>query len=274
MDENAEGAVTERRLTRLISIPRFGLGRFWQRPAAMRAALNISSAAEALSEALAREEIVLGRLNALAREHEMLRDESDHRLLNGLQMVISLLMMQSRAAAPEVGAQLAAAARRVKAIERIHRRLHINDGTKVVAFKNYLESFCKDISGIMTSEVVSEQEIFVACDEISLPTTVAIPLGFILSELITNAIKYGKGHVHVRLEGRANAICALTVTNDGPALPESYDPAASKGLGMKIVQSFVRQIGGEFQFGRGEKNQGAYFTVVFPHCHAIGATQS
>ena len=271
MDEKADGMATEQSLARFISIPCFGLGRFWQRSAARQAATHIPGAVEALCDALAREEILLRRVRTLAEEHETLRDESDHRLLNGLQMVISLLMLQSRAAAHDVGVQLASAARRVMAIERIHRRLHINDGTKVVAFKNYLESFCKDISGIMTSEKLSEQEILVACDDISLPTTTAIPLGFIMSELITNAIKYGKGSVHVRLEGRPNTICALTVTNDGPALPESYDPATSKGLGMKIVQSFVRQIGGEFQFGRGENNQGAQFTVLFPHCHPIPA---
>jgi len=270
MGDKADGIGTEQSVAHLVSIPRFGFARFWNRPANTHPAVHIPGGVEALSDALAREEILLRRVRTMAEEHETLRDESDHRLLNGLQMVISLLMMQSRsAAAPEAGAQLAAAAHRVMSIERIHRRLHINDGTKTVAFKNYLEAFCKDISGMMTAEKLSEQEILVDCDDISLPTATAIPLGFIISELITNAIKYGKGSIHVRLEGRPKNICALSVSNDGPALPEGYDPAASKGLGMKIVQSFVRQIGGEFQFGPGKKNHGAQFTVLFPHCHTI-----
>src|ERR1700722_19683735 len=140
MDDEADGMTADRSLTRFISIPRFGLGRFWQRPAKRQAAVHIPGAVEALSDALGREEILLRRIRTLTEEHETLRDESDHRLLNGLQMVISLLMLQSRAAAPEVGGQLAAAAHRVMAIERIHRRLHINDGTRFVAFKNYLEA--------------------------------------------------------------------------------------------------------------------------------------
>ena len=247
---------------------RFELGRIWWRTAARPVLQQAPGAVEALRDALGREEILLRRVDSLAEEYETLRDESDHRLLNGLQMVVSLLMMQSRAAtAPDVALQLSAAAHRVRAIERIHRRLHINDGTQNVAFKNYLEEFCKDISGMMTSEVASEQEIMIECDEVSLPTAAAIPLGFITSELITNAIKYGKGHVSVRLKGTPDKGCTLTVSNDGPALAEGFDPAASKGLGMKIIQSFVRQVGGALSFGRGDGEQGARFSVAMPHRH-------
>jgi two-component sensor histidine kinase len=56
---------------------------------------------------------------------------------------------------------------------------------------------------------------------------------------------------------------ALSVCNDGPALPEGFDPDACKGLGMRIIRSFVERIGGELRIGRGDKNQGAQFTVLF-----------
>jgi two-component sensor histidine kinase len=46
-------------------------------------------------------------------------------------------------------------------------------------------------------------------------------------------------------------------------LPEGFDPAARKGLGMKIIQSLVGRIGGELRIGRGDQNQGARFTVLF-----------
>jgi two-component system, sensor histidine kinase PdtaS len=268
VDGKADGVGTEH-LPRLFSIPRLELGRFWWRNSARQATENNPGPAEALRDALAREQVLLARVRSVTEDHENLRDESNHRLMNGLQMVVSLLMMQSRAAAPDLALPLSAAARRVMAIELIHRRLHINDGTKTVAFKKHLEEFCNDFSGIMSSERGSEQEILVECDDISLPTTTAIPLGFIISELITNALKYGKGTIDVSLKGMPNAICALTVSNSGPALPEGFDPAASKGLGMKIVQSFVRQIGGELKFCRGENNQGAQFAVLFPDCRQI-----
>jgi len=276
MDVKIDGLGKEQSLTDLVPVPRFDFGRFWQSKPSSRQTRSADNAGavEALRDALAREQVLLGSVRSAAEDHENLRDESDHRLLNGLQMVISLLMMQSRAAAPDVAVHLAAAAHRVMAIELIHRRLHINDGTKFVAFKKHLEEFCKDFSGVLSSEKGSEQDILVECDDISLPTTTAIPLGFIISELITNAIKYSTGTVTVSLKGRPNVICALTVANDGPALPEGYDPAASKGLGMKIVRSFVRQIGGEFQFGHSDGNRGAQFTVLFPHCHEINLRQA
>jgi two-component sensor histidine kinase len=276
MDVKADGLGKEQSLTDFVPVPQFEFGRFWRsKPSRQQIRMaDNGGAVEALRDALAREQVLLGNVKSATEDHDNLRQESDHRLLNGLQMIVSLLMMQSRAAAPEVAVQLAAAAHRVMAIELIHRRLHINDGTKFVAFKKHLEEFCKDFSGVLSSEKGSEQDILVECDDISLPTTIAIPLGFIISELITNAIKYSTGRVTVGLKGRPNAICALTISNDGPALPEGYDPAASKGLGMKIVRSFVRQIGGEFQFGQADGNQGAQFTVLFPHCHGIDPHQA
>ena len=259
---------TEQSQTRLALSPRFELGRFWRRRTDGEAGDNAGAPA-ALRDALNREAILLRRLQSEIQDHELLRDESNHRLINGLQMVVSLLMMQSRAAAPDVALQLAAAARRVSAIELIHRRLHFNDGTEIVAFKDYLEKLCADLSGIMNSGADTGHDVVVGCDDICLPTKIAVPLGFIISELITNAIKYGEGSVRVRLAGGPDGSCALTVANDGPALPAGYDPAASKGLGMKIVQSFVRQIHGAFQFGPGEGNRGAQFTVLFPDCRQI-----
>lgn len=260
-------------LTGFVPVPRLELGRLWRRATYEGETKHDTGPVEALCDALAREEILLRRVESVMEEQAVLRDESDHRLLNGLQVVVSLLMMQSRAATTDVALQLSGAAHRLRAIERIHRRLHINDGTKIVAFKKYLEDFCGDFSGIMTADEGSEQNILVECDEISLPTTAAIPLGFITSELITNAIKYGKGVVSVRLTGTQDAGCTLTVYDDGPSLAEGYDPANSKGLGMKIIQSFVRQIGGELSFGRSDRNQGARFAVHLPNCHGTNTHQ-
>jgi two-component sensor histidine kinase len=99
--------------------------------------------------------------------------------------------------------------------------------------------------------------------EIELPAATAIPLGFIANELITNAAKYGTGRITVSLESNSGKGYALSVSNDGPDLPEGFDPAARKGLGMRIIQSFVGQIGGQLRIGRDDKNQGTRFTVLF-----------
>ena len=194
----------------------------------------------ALEEALIREQNLLREKDALLAEQELLRSESDHRLLNGLQLVVSLLSLQSRTAVtPEVAAQLSIAATRVATIERVHRRLHYNDGTRTVMLKKYLQDFCADFSSMTSSD--AGQNMQVVGSEIEVPTATAIPLGFIANELITNAIKYGKGRVIVGLSSNPDGRHMLAVSNDGDALPADYDPAASKGLGMKIVGALIKK---------------------------------
>jgi two-component sensor histidine kinase len=217
-----------------------------------------------LREALAREEALLRQKDELIQHQEILSKESDHRLMNGLQMIVSLLSLQSRASAnAEAASQLAAAANRVAMIARVHRRLHYLDGVQTVAFKQYLEGLCGDFSTMLSCEERQEQNIVVEGIEIKIPSATGIPLGFVVSELITNAAKYGKGRIVVRLESNPGKGYALSVSNDGPGLPEGFDPATCNGLGMKIIRSLVKQIGGELRFGRSDNNQGARFTVLF-----------
>jgi two-component sensor histidine kinase len=178
-------------------------------------------------------------------------------------MTISLLSLQSRSSTnAEAATQLAAAAHRVAMIARIHHRLNSYKGVQTIDFKKFLEDFCRDFSAMVSSESAPEQ-IMVEGIEINLPAATAVPLGFIASEMITNAAKYGKSRITVRLERDPKHGDALSVCNDGPALPEGFDPGASKGLGMKIIQSFTRQIGGELRIGRGDDGAGAKFTVLF-----------
>jgi two-component system, sensor histidine kinase PdtaS len=91
----------------------------------------------------------------------------------------------------------------------------------------------------------------------------AIPLGFIVNELITNSAKYAKSNITVRLETAPAVGHSLSVLDDGPGLPTGHDPTESKGLGMKIISSLVKQIGGNLQIGRGKNDRGARFTVTF-----------
>ena len=221
-----------------------------------------------LRDALAESEARLRRQNELIQQQELLSRESDHRLMNDLQMTISLLSLQSRSATnAEAAAQLAVAANRVSMIARIHHRLHSYDGVQAIEFRKFLEDFARDFSAMLSSDERPEQ-VLVEGIEINLPAATAIPLGFIVSELIANAAKYGSGRIAIRLQPDPKYGYALSVANNGPALPEDFDPGASKGLGkglgMRIIQSFARQIGGELRIGRGDDGQGARFNVLFP----------
>jgi two-component sensor histidine kinase len=216
-----------------------------------------------LREELAREEALLRQKDELIQQLEVLSKESDHRLLNGLQMIVSLLSLQSRASAnAEAASQLTVAASRVATIGRVHQRLHDLDGIQTVAFKQYLEDLCRDFSTMLSSEERPERVVVEGID-MKLPTVTGIPLAFIVNELITNAAKHGKGRITVRLEPNPGQRYALSVSNDGPVLPEGFDRAACKGLGMRIIRSFVERIGGELRIGRGDDNQGTRVTILF-----------
>ena len=98
-------------------------------------------------EALAQEEALLSQRAKLLEHRSILSQESDHRLSNGVQMIVSLLALQSRTAAnAELACQLAAAADRVATVGRIHQRLHSLDGVRTFAIKQYLCDLCRDFS--------------------------------------------------------------------------------------------------------------------------------
>ena len=133
---------------------------------------------------------------------------------------------------------------------------------KPLRSNNSLSDLCRDFSMMLSSEH-PRGPVVVEGIEIKLPAVTAIPLGFIANELITNAVKYGTGRITVSLEPNPEKGYALSVSNDGPGLPDGFDPADRKGLGMRIIRSLVKQIGGELRIGRGERNQGTRFTVLF-----------
>jgi hypothetical protein len=143
------------------------------------------------------------------------------------------------------------AANRVSMIARIHHRLHSYDGVQTIEFRKFLEDFARDFSAMLSSDERPGQ-VLVEGVEIHLPAATAIPLGFIVSELITNAAKHGQGRIAICLQPDPVYGYALSVSNNGPALPKGFDPAAGKGLGMKIIQSFTRQI--EIESNRQEFN--------------------
>jgi two-component sensor histidine kinase len=217
-----------------------------------------------LREILARGEELLHQKDQAIEYQALMQKESDHRLLNDMQIVVSLLSMQSQTTGnAEAAAQLLIAANRVNMIARIHRRLHGFDGMKTVAFKHYLDEFCHEFSAMTLSKNGIERVVMTEGFEVELPASKAVPLAFIVSELLTNAIKHGDGQIKVRFERDCNNGYMLSVSNTGPALPDDFDPATCNGLGMRIVQSFVRKIDGEMRFGRGDANQGARFSVSF-----------
>ena len=215
-----------------------------------------------LAAALVRERELLREKSALLRRQDMLAQEFEHRFHNSLQVIVSLLSLQSRAAATvEAAAQLNIATERVAAFGRVHRRLHLLDHQKSVEFKLYLQHLCDDLASLLLPRGAG-RALMVTGMNVKLPTALGIPLGFIVSELITNSSKYAKGDTTVRIE-RSGTAHLLSVSDGGPGLLAQSDAASSKGLGMKIVQGLVKQIGGTLQFAPGDDGRGTRVTVAF-----------
>jgi two-component sensor histidine kinase len=216
-----------------------------------------------LREALAREKVLLDQKDELLRHKDLMSRESDHRLMNGLQMVSSLLSLQSRQTQNAKAAeQLQIAANRVAAIGSVHKRLHALDHVGTIELKQYLENLCKDMTGILPAEA-AEHKLAVEGITLEIPTAIGIPLGYVVSELVTNSAKYANGKITVSLGANPGKGYELSVSDNGPGLPAGFDPRKSKGLGMKIVSSLVDQIGGKLLFRPSRSGRGVRFAVLF-----------
>ncbi|HEY0165249.1 MAG TPA: histidine kinase dimerization/phosphoacceptor domain -containing protein [Sphingomicrobium sp.] len=200
-------------------------------------------------------ELRLAARQAVAKAELMAR-EIDHRVMNSLQFVSGLLTMQSRStSAADASAQLQEAATRVAAVARVHRNFYSTDAEEVSCL-TFLGRLCADLSQICGVEVE------VTGDEGNVPTTWIQPIGLLTNELVTNAAKHGAGKVavHYKADGAARE---LSVCDEGEGLPENFDPAASRGLGMKVVGLLAKQLGGKLAVSESRMGGGACFQVAF-----------
>ncbi|MBC8038041.1 MAG: GAF domain-containing protein [Rhizobiales bacterium] len=201
----------------------------------------------------------VAKLQKTVVEKEMMAKEVDHRVKNSLQLVSSLLAVQSRNVGGEASEQLSKAASRVSAVGRAHEHLYLSDSIGTVDCLNYLRRVCADLSALLDGG-----GIVVEGSEVQMPTKYVVPLGLIVTELVTNAAKQGARNVTVSLAVDPSGRNALSVTDDGKGLPADFDPAVTRGLGMKVISSLVSRLKGEMTFGApGGGGRGARFTVLF-----------
>lgn len=187
----------------------------------------------------------------------ILSQEIDHRVMNSLSFVSSLLQMQQReASSPEIAEQLEDAANRVAAIARVHRHFHLDPDVENTPALPYLRALSEDISAFLEVPIVVEG------DDGLLPMTAIQSIGLIFNELVINAGKHGAKHISVNFT--RTEMYKLVVCDDGEGLPENFSPSAKSGrLGMKIVSVLARQLDGELTVGRNAAGRGTCFSVTF-----------
>jgi two-component sensor histidine kinase len=220
-----------------------------------------------ISERLAAEAAVSESL----REKETLLKEIHHRVKNNLQIISSLLMLQSDQMPSELGKKLLAeSVFRVRSMALIHEQLYGVESLQFIDFGDYARVLTDSLRATLAPSAVVE----VVTDVVEVTVELAVPLGLILNELLTNAFKYGLDSPHgffpgprrieadVRVEvGLEDGRIRLAVIDAGPGLPADFDPKTSPTLGLQLIRSLNRQLRGELQC---DVRHGSRFTVRCP----------
>jgi len=204
-------------------------------------------------------------LNHFLNEKEWLLKEIHHRVKNNLQIVISLLNTQSSYLENDIAKKAIKESQyRMHSISLIHQKLYQSDNLAYINMADYIrelalylkESF--DLSGHINFSF----DLSTVCLNINQ----AIPVGLILNEAITNAIKYAftgedKGSIRISFSRNEEGQVCLSVGDDGPGFPPDFDIDECKSLGMNLMKGLSSQLEGSFDMIR--NNGLTCLTVTF-----------
>jgi PAS domain S-box-containing protein len=200
---------------------------------------------------------------AALEQRELLLRELNHRVKNNLQMVSSLLNLQAaRMDDPAAKEQFRKAIDRVQAVGDIHARLYQGDQLGVIDFDQYLQDLCARLRESMLEG--RSIQLVVETESLTLDIDRAIPLGLIVNELVTNAIKHAFadvafGQIDVSLKkGGAGELLRLTIADNGRGIGQD---AVRAGLGSRLVEGLMQQVGGTLER---KDDEGARYEIVVP----------
>ena len=205
------------------------------------------------------------RLQRQLRQKDLMLREVNHRIMNSLQLLSSVLALQRRRIPdPEARNQFEQARRRIQSLALVHRRLHRRDTTDAVEFGHFLEELCADVARTLGSEE-RPMSVDVAAGPIEISTDKVIPLALIVYELLTNAFKYarpqsGARSLRVTAVRDPGNMLIVSVADNGPGLPPDFDQRA--GLGIKLVQTLLLQLRGSMETA--SSPDGTTMTVTVP----------
>jgi PAS domain S-box-containing protein len=202
-----------------------------------------------------------------AAAHEriaVLLQELGHRIKNSLQIIVAVVSLEARGHKSGEGrAALERVSHRIAALGRLYSMLGETNSVEEVDAASYLQALCRDLIESVQKENGTSIALKTEIESELLPTDRAIPIGLIVNELVTNAVKYAfpgetKGTVLVTLK-RVPGELRLTVADDGHGL----DPRrADSGLGGRLVEGFAQQLGGQVE--RESDSQGTTVSLILP----------
>lgn len=195
-------------------------------------------------------------------EKEALLKEIHHRVKNNLQIIASLLFLQSgKFENEDYKRVLEEGQGRVRSMALIHQKLYENDDLKSIPFEEYLNELVGEIRATFGMHNI---DLNISADRIFFDVDTAVPLGLIVNELATNAFKYAfkkgsAGSFSITLT-KVGQDYVLNVRDDGMGLPDDIDIKKTKSLGLRLVRMLSQQLEGDFQF---ERINGTKFSLKF-----------
>ena len=191
-------------------------------------------------------------LNNSVEEKETLLKEIHHRVKNNLQLVSSLLSLQSDTIDDEqVTSIFEEGQNRVQAMALIHQKLYQNDSASDIDFQDYISSLIQHFSDANAGQ--KEVEIKVECEDVRLDIDTAIPLGLIVNELFTNSFKHAFKNIDfpklsISIKNLGSGEYNLKMTDNGQGLPSDLDWAKTKTLGLRLIRNLVKQLIGKINY--------------------------
>lgn len=205
-------------------------------------------------------------MDELSRERDqsaVLFRELQHRVANNMQFVSALLALQSKKLGSDPAAQMLNEARaRFDAMARVHRHLYEPEALQK-PMGEYLEKLCREmIDASGAKNIVCLVQI---PEGIRLDVQRLLTMSLVVTEVITNSLKHAfrdrnQGTISINLQ-RENGKLALVIADDGPGFAPAPAVPKERGLGMRVLESFARQLGGDFSI---DGSRGTVARLVFP----------
>jgi PAS domain S-box-containing protein len=206
------------------------------------------------------------QIKASLHEKEVLLKEIHHRVKNNMQVICSLLNLQSGYIRdPEALALFRESESRIRSMAMIHEKLYQNESLARVDFSEYLSS----LSSLLFSTYVAHPtavQLTTCLDPVFLDIDTAVPLGLIVNELVSNSLKYAypegsRGVVELMLRAGPENQYTLSVRDQGVGLPAGFDMNNTDTLGLHLVDILSAQLGATFSVE--SDGHGTIFKVVF-----------
>ncbi len=189
------------------------------------------------------------------KEKDTLLQEIHHRVKNNLQIISSLLELQTRKTTdPSTISIMQEGQNRVKAMSLIHKKLYQNEDLARVEFQAYVDDLTATLYQVFNSgnQAIDHQ---IEAENIYFDIDTAIPLGLIINELVTNAYKYAFDEVanpqlRIQIDSLQNGEYQLRVSDNGPGLAPDFNIKEVKSLGLRLVSRLTKQLLGTMEYER------------------------